>query len=443
VSSSEHALVGAEVLDLKDPEFRRDPYPHYARLRAEHPVVRTEGGYWLVSRYADCGAILKDQALFSSDARNARTSEVFIEQSGVLGTSVEVRPQLFYDFPRVGEQGEEIEEGRPFLFLDPPNHQRIRRLVTHAFTRTALESWRPRVRALADELLQSAVERGQIELVRDLAYPLPVTVICELLGVPIADLALFRKWSGPLAALIEPGFLLGKEERERSREAAPILGNYLLELTSERRANPSEDLLSALIAAEEEGSQLTEAEIVFNCLFLLVAGHETTVNLIGNGTLALLRNPDQRALLQKEPNLARRAVDELLRFDPPVQIVARTPLEEVEIAGQPIPAGEQVVLLLGAANRDPAVFEDPDTLNLRRDNASQHMAFGSGIHHCLGAVLARLEGEEAIRAVFDRLPELELAGQPRYRNDSVLRGLEALPVSSGRTEPSAEPGPGR
>lgn len=424
-SASSSAAVG---FDFADPAFRRDPYPTYGELREQRPVLRTEHGYWVVSRYSDCLAVLKDHHRFSSDARNAISVGVFPEHSAIAGRDVEIRPYLFFDFPRYID-GQPFDEGRPFLFLDPPDHTRLRRLVTQAFTRSALEAWRPRVREVAQQLLDAAAERGDVELVADLAYPLPVTIICELLGVPVADTPLFRQWSGALAATITPEFLLTASERERSREAGVVLGGYLGQLMTERRSRPGDDLLSGLLLAEAEGDQLSEVEVLFTCLLLLVAGHETTVNLLGSGTLALARHPEQGRLLRAQPGMARAAVEELLRFEPPVQVAARTPLAEMEISGEMVPAGEQLVLLLGAANRDPSVFADPDRLDLRRPNAARHLSFGSGIHHCLGAALARLEAEEAIPAVLARFPHLELRGEPRYRSDSILRGLEELPLA--------------
>jgi cytochrome P450 len=290
-----------------------------------------------------------------------------------------------------------------------------------------IESLRPRIEAIVSELLEHMAHKsGSIDLIAELAYPLPVAVIAELLGVPAEDRVKFQDWSAVIAASLDP--LVDDDLMERVVVAREALHAYLRAIIAERRRAPRADLISGLVAAEERGDVLTEPELVSMCTLLLIAGHETTVNLIGNGTLALLRNPDQLALLRADAGLVPRAIEELLRYDSPVQMTGRVALEPVTIGGQTIDQGQWIVSLLGAANHDPAQFADPERLDLRR-NPNPHVAFGRGIHFCLGAPLARLEGQLAIGALVRRFPKLELAGEPVRRNQITLRGLASLPVA--------------
>jgi cytochrome P450 len=387
----------APAFDPFDPAFRVDPYPLYQRLREENPIHPGPIGGLVLTRHADCLHVLRHPAA-SSDERKG---------------------DLFRAMEEAGEIDRELAENRPFLFLDPPDHTRLRRLVSKAFTPRTVERLRPRVQALVDELLDAVVPTGSIELVEDLAYPLPVQVISELLGVPPEDHERFKGWSRDLARGLDPDFILPPEVLERRKEAIDAFSAYFLELIAERRRVPQDDLLSALVAAEDEGDRLTEQELLSTCTLLLVAGHETTVNLIANGTLALLRHPDQLQRLRQEPSLARSAVEELLRYDPPVQMTGRVALEK----------GAFALLLLASANRDPAAFPEPDRLDLGRiDN--HHLSFGFGTHFCLGAPLARLEGEVVLTTLVRRCPDLALATDtPRYKENLILRGLEALPLS--------------
>jgi cytochrome P450 len=408
----------APSFDLADPALRRDPYPAYEHLREEAPVHLTENGLWVISRYAECAAILKDRR-WSSDSRNAEARGVFSEHSEIMQTEVEVRPYLFFDPPG-------YVPTRPFLFLDAPDHTRLRTLVSKAFTASALNALRPRVERLARGMIDRAASKGAMEIVSDLAYPLPVAVICDLLGVPMADESLFHRWSPLLASVIEPDFLRTPEEREKTREALGVIGIYFQDLIARREKSRGADLLSELIAAEHEGQALTGDEILATCLFLLIAGHETTVNLIANGALALLENPAQLHRLVGKEVTGRAATEELLRYDSPVQIAARTTTEAVAVADAQVPAGAQVLLLLGSANRDAGTFDEPDRLDLARANASRHLAFGSGVHSCLGAPLARMEGEIALSALGPLLRRAEVEVEPRYRAQGVLRGLDEL-----------------
>jgi pimeloyl-[acyl-carrier protein] synthase len=386
------------------PEVHEDPYPLYHRLRAEDPVHRSPLGFWVLTRHADVLAVLRDPRM----SRDPRRSE----RVALLRASAEVDELLA------------AEEAAPsMLFVDPPDHTRLRTLVNKAFTPAAVERLRPRVEELVAGLLDRAAGTGSMDVVEELAYPLPVTVICELFGVPEADRDRFRAWSRGLVHLLDP--LVAADALERALRARQALRGYLGGLIAERRAHPAGDLLTALIAAEDQGHQLSEAELVS----LLVAGHETTVNLIANGMLALLRDPQARARLRADPALARSAVEELLRYDSPVQFTSRHALEDLDVGGRRVRAGETVVAVLGAANRDPAQFPDPDRLDLARA-PNRHLAFGGGIHFCLGAPLARMEAAVAIPALLARLPGLELGPEPPVRRDTVtLRGLAGLPVT--------------
>ncbi|MEZ4719107.1 MAG: cytochrome P450, partial [Caldilineaceae bacterium] len=291
------------------------------------------------------------------------------------------------------------------LFRDPPDHTRLRGLAQRAFTPRMVEQMRAAIQDITDSLLDRVAAKGELDVMADLAYPLPVTVIARLLGVPEADVDTFHAWSDALGRSLD---LTEEEEvyNEASRAAAAFTA-FLADLADRRRVEPTDDLLSALVAAEEEGDHLTTDELYATCALLLVAGHETTVNLIGNGTLALLRNPAQLALLRADPSLTRSAVEELLRYDSPVQLTSRIVLAEVEVDGQRIPPGMQLSFMLGAANHDPAVFTDPHTLDIAR-KPNPHLAFGSGIHYCLGAPLARLEAQIAFDTLLRRFPMLTL-----------------------------------
>lgn len=317
--------------------------------------------------------------------------------------------------------------GGTMLAMDPPDHTRMRGLVAKAFTARRVERLRPRVEEIAGALLDGVAARGEADLIEDLAVPLPIQVICEMLGVPASDRGRFREWT---AVLTVPA--LTAEARAHRREVARAFTGYLGEVIAERRARPEEDLVSALIAARDGDAALTEAEMVNSIGLLLIAGHETTVNLIGNGVLALLRAPGQLDLLRRRPELLPSAVEELLRFDGPLAWASqRIALEDMEIAGTPIPKGAWVHVSLGAADRDPAVFEAPDRLDVTRA-PKRHVAFGHGIHFCLGAPLARLEGQIAIGGLLDRFPGLALAVPAadlrHHRTGSIVRGLVSLPV---------------
>jgi cytochrome P450 len=387
-----------------------DPYPVYAELRERAPYPRDPFGSPVFTRFADCEAILRS-GLVSSDFRNSN------------------------EFARMQAAGEEIPmidslpEGRPFLFLDPPDHTRLRGLVGKAFTPRVIDGLRPRIQSLVDELLGAAAARGGLEVIEEFAYPLPVVVISEMLGVPAEDHEQFKAWSRVLARALDPEFLATQEQIQERMQAFMEFAQFFFGLFAARRAEPRDDLISALVQAEEAGDKLTEAELLSTCILLLVAGHETTVNLIGNGVLALLRYPEEAARWRADPSLTKNAIEEILRYDPPVQLTGRIALTDLEIGGRVVSKGEQAVLLIGSANRDADQFPNPDRLDLGRPDV-RHLSFGFGVHHCLGAPLARLEGQLALEAFVSRFPGAGLAGpEPEYKENVVLRGLASLSVS--------------
>ena len=383
----------------------QDPYPEYAKLRERDPVHRSRlANAWVFTRYADVDAILRDHRNFSSDPRKRELSK---RQRAALPSP----------------------DDYTMLFLDPPDHTRLRSLVNKAFTRRAINALEPNVRALLQGLLDGVGDPASgFDLMEAVAHPLPVIVIAEMLGVPPEDRARFRVWSNQRARLLEP--TISQKEREVAAEAAKALDEYFTPVIETRRAAPQEDIISALAQAEEAGDTLTEREMLTMLRLLLVAGNETTTNLIGNGMLALLRHPDQFERLRADPDLIPAAVEELLRFDSPVQTDFRGALRDCEVNGFPVRQGQGVITLLGAANRDPAAFEHPDRLDVGRAGGN-HLSFGRGIHHCLGAPLARLEGRIVLETLLERFSSMRLLSErPAFRNSVVLRGLRSLPVAA-------------
>jgi cytochrome P450 len=394
------------------PEFREDPYVFYTSLRDNSPRLRTDFGLWFLTKHVDASAALRDPHN-SSNERHSNLYEAFLaeaEAQGRLST---------------------VNSFETMLFADPPDHTRLRGLVQQAFTPRMVEQIRPRAQRLVDELIDAAVARGRtMDLVGDVAYPFPVTIICELLGVPVADQAQFADWSRSLSRAIDPSPIRSMELEAEIEAAGTAFAEYFAALVADRRTSLGDDLLSALITAEEEGDRLSEEELFGTALLLLIAGHETTVNLVGNGVLALLRNRDQFDRLRDDPAIGRTAVDEILRYDSPVQMNQRVALEPFTLSGgEVVEPGEQMIVMLAAANRDPDAFPHPDRLDVGRVDARRHLAFGGGIHHCLGAALARVEGEVALTTLVSRLPAMELAGEPERRPNFTLRGLAHLPVS--------------
>ena len=387
------------------PEYRTDPYPFYRVLQARHRVfVGRLLSTHVLSRYDDIVAVLGD-ARFSVDRRQA---DIVRRLQPFRGLSAEFTGAI----------------ERALLMTDPPDHTRLRRLVNKAFTPRVVEALRGRIESLVNELLDAAAPRRHMELIGAFAYPLPVTVIAELLGIPATDRARLKEWSDTLSVLLDPlqaGDGLGPTERAYREIAA-----YMRPIFTERRQAPRDDLISALVAVEEDGQPLTETELLALTMLILGAGHETTTNLIANAVLALLRNPGERRRLQDDPALIGSAVEEFLRYDSPVQMTDRVASVDCEIAGHPIRKGMVVALLLGAANRDPSRFADPDRLDLgRQDN--HHLSFGHGAHFCLGAALARVEAQIAVAALLRRFPDLDGEHSPReWKRSIVLRGPTAL-----------------
>jgi cytochrome P450 len=386
-----------------DPEFLADPYPTYHRLRAEDPVHHSPLGFWVLTRYEDVAAVLRDPR--------------FIKEP--LAALVAAR------------FGAEVPRGVGLSMLDrdPPDHTRLRSLVSKAFTPRVVEGLRPRIQKIVDGLIAGAEAAGSMDLIEEFAYPIPVNVICEMLGVPVDDHERFKGWSLDIARGLDSIWLPPDSEiPRRSAAARHAISDYFRELIGQRRATPRGDLLSALIAAEEAGDKLNEEELLATCILILIAGHETTVNLIGNGVLALLRHPAELHRLRATPGLITTAVEELLRYDGPVQRTARVASDDATIGGHTIHKGEMVMPFIGAADRDPAQFPEPDRLDLSRAD-NRHIAFGWGIHFCLGAPLARVEGQIAIETLVRRLPRLELVTEAiEYRQSLTLRGLKELPV---------------
>ena len=392
------------------PDFIRDPYPHYERLRRVDPVHVTEHGMYLASRHAEASLVLRDK----------RFGKDFVERT--------IRR---YGGPDIMK--EPIFRGMSHWMLqqDPPDHTRLRGLVVKAFTARRVEDMRPRIQEVVDQSLDAVIDRGHMDLIEDFAFRLPVTIICDMLGIPEEHREAFYKGSRDGGRILDP-VPLTKEEIAQANMTNAMVAMYFEQLFELRRKTPGDDLTTQLVQAEEAGDKLTNEELTANIVLLFGAGHETTVNLIGNGLLALFRNPDQLALLKANPSLIGNAVEEFLRYDSSVQLTGRVALEDIDdLGGKKIPKGESVLCLLGSANRDGAVYPDhPDRLDIRRPNVKP-LSFGGGIHFCLGAQLARIEAEIAISTLLRRLPTLRLddAVNPEWRPTFVLRGLKVLPAS--------------
>ncbi len=408
-------MTTSQRYDLYSHEFRVTTHATYARMREESPVhvqpgLDGETPIWFVTRYDDVVAVLTDNERFVVDPTLALTAE----EIAALQADATFAPD-----ERVNEN---------LLSKDGDDHRRLRRLVTKAFTPRMVEQLRPRIQEIADDLLDRVAERGQMELVDDFAFPLPITVIAELLGIPVEDQDRFREWSNTF--VLPP---MTPELQEQAVRHTQEFIEYLDELFARRRAEPTDDLVSALVQAEDEGDHLSENELYSMAVLLIVAGHETTVSLISNAVLALLSNPAELAELRADSSLMSSAVEELLRYDSPVErTITRWAAADVELGGQRITRGELVIAVVGSANRDAARFPDADTLDLTRDSAGKHVGFGRGPHYCLGAPLARLETEIALETLFRRLPNLRLAIADEdlyWRPIPIFRSLAELPVA--------------
>ncbi|MBN9491292.1 MAG: cytochrome P450 [Alphaproteobacteria bacterium] len=394
------------VFNPLDPSFLADPYPFYRKLREHAPVFKAEQGFWLLTRYEDVAFSLRDKRFGKDFAGSIRRR---------------------YGEDRMGEPTI-ANLSHTMLVLDPPDHTRLRSLVTKAFTARRIADMRPRIRQLVDEQLDRVVDKGGMDVIRDLAHRLPVIVICDMLGIPEEHRAPFLVGSNVSGRILDPA-PMSREELDHANTMTEAGNVYFDQLCELRRREPQDDLTTELVRAEEAGDRLTSEELRANIGLLFGAGHETTTNLIGNGLLALHRSPDQWQRLKDEPSLIPGAVEELLRYDSSVQMTGRVTNTAVEVGGVTIPAGESIITLLGAANRDPAQYTDPDRLDVGRENV-RPMSFGGGIHHCLGAQLARLEAELVFTALVERLPSLELSekDRPDWRRSFTLRGLNKLPA---------------
>ncbi len=399
----------AAMSELFNPANRANPYGPTKVLRELAPLHRSPLGVHLVTRYADCSTILRDASWSHAGEAALLHSEIDSEDvAAELPTS--------------------------FVWMDPPDHTRLRALVAKGFTARMVAGLRPRIEELVLRLIDEALAAGDIDLIQRVAYPLPLTVICELIGIPRSDHQLVQGWSQHLARGFDPDVLMEPDAKQARSTAASELFAYFRRLITERRRRPADDLLSALGAVEDAGDMLSATELLATCVTILVAGHETTVNLIGNGLLALLRNPDQLQRLRERPELIHSAVEELLRFEPPIQMTTRTATRDITLAGHDFSPNNGVVVLLNSANRDPAAFADPDRLDVGRTHdrtgpRARHLTFGLGIHYCLGAPLAVLQMEVLLRRLTERVPVLELtSARPQYRPNLVFRGLSSLPV---------------
>jgi cytochrome P450 len=404
-----HAVTTEPLFNPLAPEFIRDPYPHYERLRRTDPVHITQHGMYLASRHAEASLVLRDK----------RFGKDFVERS-----------KRRYG-PKIMEEPIFRSMSHWMLQQDPPDHTRLRGLVVKAFTARRVEDMRPRIQQVVDQTIDRVAEQGHMDLIEDFAFRLPVTIICDMLGIPEEHRETFYAGSRDGGRILDPVPLTPTEIAQGN--AGNLMAQmYFQQLFELRRKNPGDDLTTQLVQAEENGSKLSNEELTANIILLFGAGHETTVNLIGNGLLALHRNPDQLALLKAHPELIANAIEEFLRYDSSVQLTGRVALEDIEdLGGRKIPKGDTVLCLLGSANRDPAVYPDhPDRLDINRQNV-RPLSFGGGIHFCLGAQLARIEAEVAITTLLRRLPDLQLddPDDPEWRPTFVLRGLKHLPAS--------------
>jgi len=391
-----------------DPAFVADPYPALARLRAEAPVAYDPGtDQWLVSRFADVDALLRDR----------RLGRTYLHVASPADWGRPEPPGWQDPFWHL--------QHHQLIDMEPPDHTRLRRLVLTAFTPRTVARQRPRIQAIVDGLIERARAMGRFDLLGDLIEDLPVEVIADMLGVPHADRGLLRPWSADITLMFELG--ISESQQRRAVAASAAFTAYMEDLVRDRRLSPGGDLLSDLIRVAETGDSLTDDEVVATAILLLNAGHEASVNGAGNSWWALFRHPDALARLRTDPDLVPTAVEELLRFDTPAPMFERWVLDDIEVAGVPIPRGQELALLFASANRDAAAFDRADDIVLHR-RPNPHVAFGAGIHFCLGAPLARLELDILYRSIVERLPTLELAEEPRWKPRFVLRGLESLPV---------------
>jgi cytochrome P450 len=411
VTMNEHVQTAssAPLFNPLDPEFIRNPYPHYERMRTTDPVHLSPLGMYVASRHAEVSLVIRDK----------RFGKDYVERT--------VRRYG----PKIMDEPVFRSMSHWMLQQDPPDHTRLRGLVVKAFTARRVEDMRPRIQQVVDETLDRIIPQGKMDLIEDFAFRLPVTIICDMLGIPEDHREAFYTGSRDGGRLLDP-VPLSPEEIKQGNASNALAAMYFQQLFDLRRKSPGDDLITQLVQAEEDGSKLTNEELTANIILLFGAGHETTVNLIGNGLLALHRNPDQLALLKARPELITNAIEEFLRYDSSVQLTGRVALEDIDdLGGKRIPRGESVLCLLGSANHDPAIYPDnPERLDITRPNVKP-LSFGGGIHFCLGAQLARIEAEIAISTLLRRIPDLRLddAANAEWRPTFVLRGLKRLPAN--------------
>lgn len=407
MSLSVREMLG--LSNLKQPEVRANPYPFYAQLRSQDPVHWDEEfGFWVLTRYADIATVYQDPRF--SRAQGLRSGFEHLPASEQV-----IAEPVYRCFSKT------------MFYSDPPYHTRLRGLVNKAFTPIAVERMRPYVQRTVDSLLDAVPTSGEMDFIRDFAYPLPILVIAQMLGLPSEERERFKKWSDDLFAILG-SVPHSPELMEGAASSLTALTKYITQSSESRRTQPREDLLTALVEATENGEQLTQEELVANMIILLSAGHETTINLIGNGLLALLKNPDQMQKLREEPDLVASAVEEMMRYDNPVQISYRSAAEDVEIGGKHIGKGQLINSILAAGNRDPERFSDPDRFDVTRDEG-RHLGLGLGIHFCLGAPLVRLEAQTAFTTLLRRFPRLSLASENlEWQEHPIFRGVKSLPV---------------
>jgi cytochrome P450 len=389
--------------DPFDPAFKANPYPTYDAFLEQAPIYQSAYGPLLVSRYEDCLAVLRHPAASTDYQKSSAWSPDPGRSEDTLVPSI--------------------------LNADPPDHTRVRSLVSRAFTVPRVAGLTPRMEQIVNDALDRASERGSMEVVAELAFPLPVLIICDLLGVPTADVGRFKAWSATVVRGTDPYFAMTPELLEEHAAAYDELWVYFQELIAARRGEPGDDLLSALLKAEAEGDRLSESELMVNLILLLLAGHETTVNLIANGMLAFARYPGQFNRLREDPSLTRSAVEEVVRFYPPVHLRPRVPLDDIDLTSGTVPAQSDLFLVFAAANRDPRQFHGPQNFDVERED-NRHLGFGFGIHHCIGAPLSRIEGEVVFRALARRFSRIELVEDPPpYKDNIALPGVASLDVA--------------
>ncbi len=390
------------------PAFQANPYPIYHHLRSVEPIHQSFKGMWVLTRYADAKAVLRDPRFCVDKMPN-----------NVKHKGHDLNQKDFNTLAQAIDKW--------LIFLDPPEHTRLRGLISKAFSSTSVKFLRPQIQQITDELISKVRHRGSMDIISDFACPLPCNVIAAILGIPVEDWFKLYHWSDELSNILDP--LRSLEDYEQMNKVALEFTDYFKSLIAQRQKSPQQDLLSALIAVKEQNNKLSEEEIISVCMLLFFAGEETTVNLIGNGMLALLRHPIQMQQIKTQPMLIQSAVEEILRYDSPIQITTRVATEDVDLDGVTIRVGEKALLCLGAANRDPAQFPDPDSFDIRRANNS-HLAFADGIHYCLGVALARIEAEIAINTLVQQLPDLKLSPDKlEWRNKVSVRSLKALPIT--------------